>query len=268
MQALALEHLHSNPLGVYGEVLEDRGINVDRVLLDRGDVLPDWRAYDLLVVMGGGMSAYDDAAYPWLTAEKRTIREAVTAGVPYFGVCLGSQLLAGALGARVYLGPEPELGVIPVFLCEAARRDPVFRGLPPDSRSSNGIATRSRCRTARLASLARRATRTRRFDMEKSRMRSSATSKRPSRMFTTGSRRGRRWARRSSSVTGRGPSTRSWTSTPHLFPGCAPQLASCFGAGSRAPWPTAPEGRAGELRRTASRTVFSVGRSNSHAYAR
>lgn len=132
MRALALEHLHSNPLGVYGDVLADRGIDVDRVLLDRGDPLPDWRVYDLLVVMGGGMSAYDDEAYPWLAAEKRAIREAVSAGVPYFGVCLGSQLLASALGARVYLGPEPELGVIPVFLCEAARHDPVFRGLPPD----------------------------------------------------------------------------------------------------------------------------------------
>jgi GMP synthase-like glutamine amidotransferase/tetratricopeptide (TPR) repeat protein len=132
MRALALEHLHSNPIGVYGDVLTDRGIEVDRVLLDRGEALPDWQAYDLLIVMGGGMSAYDEATYPWLSDEKRTIREAVCAGMPYFGVCLGSQLLAGALGAPVYLGPEPELGVNPVFLCEAARADPVFRGLPPD----------------------------------------------------------------------------------------------------------------------------------------
>ena len=132
MRALALEHLHSNPVGVYGDVLADRGVGVDRVRLDLGEALPDWRAYDLLVVMGGGMSAYDEAGYPWLADEKRAIREAVSAGVPYFGVCLGSQLLASALGAPVYLGPEPELGVSPVFLCEAARVDPVFRGLPPD----------------------------------------------------------------------------------------------------------------------------------------
>lgn len=132
MRALALEHLHSNPIGVYGDVLADRGVDVDRVRLDRGDALPDWRAYDLLVVMGGGMSAYDESGHPWLADEKRAIREAVSVGVPYFGVCLGSQLLASALGADVYLGPEPELGVIPVFLCEVTRTDPVFRGLPPD----------------------------------------------------------------------------------------------------------------------------------------
>lgn len=132
MKALALEHLHSNPLGVYGDVLADRGVDVDRVLLDRGQPLRDWRAYDFLVVMGGGMSAYDDQVYPWLVDEKRTIREAVLAGVPFFGVCLGAQLLASALGARVYRGPAPELGVIPLSLSEAARRDPVFRGLPSD----------------------------------------------------------------------------------------------------------------------------------------
>jgi GMP synthase-like glutamine amidotransferase/tetratricopeptide (TPR) repeat protein len=132
MRALALEHLHSNPVGVYGDVLLDRGMEVNRVRLDLGEALPDWREYDLLVVMGGAMSVYEEDAYPWLVAEKRAIREAVTAGCPYFGVCLGSQLLASALGARVFRGPEPELGVNPVFLCEAARRDPVFRAFPPD----------------------------------------------------------------------------------------------------------------------------------------
>ncbi|MGB6703349.1 AAA family ATPase [Methyloceanibacter sp.] len=132
MRALALEHLHSNPVGVYGDVLLDRGIEVHRVRLDLGEALPDWREYDLLVVMGGGMSVYEEDAYPWLVAEKRAIREAVTTGCPYFGVCLGSQLLASALGSRVFRGPEPELGVNPVFLCEAARRDPVFRAFPRD----------------------------------------------------------------------------------------------------------------------------------------
>jgi GMP synthase-like glutamine amidotransferase len=132
MRALALEHLRSNTVGIYGDVLRDHGIEVNPVRLDLGEPLPDWRNYDLLVVMGGGMSAYEEDAYPWLTAEKRAIREAVTAGVPYFGVCLGSQLLASALGARVFKGPEPELGVNPVFLCDAARFDPVFRGFPPD----------------------------------------------------------------------------------------------------------------------------------------
>ena len=132
MRALVLEHLRSNPVGLYGDLLGERDIAFDRALLDAGDPLPDWRGYDLLVVMGGGVSAYQEDEYPWLAGEKTAIREAVHSGLPYFGVCLGSQLLASALGARVYRGAAPELGVNPVLLTEAARRDPVFRGFPSD----------------------------------------------------------------------------------------------------------------------------------------
>ena len=65
------------------------------------------------------MSVNDDAELPWLTAETAAIGEAVRAGVPYFGACLGAQLLAASLGARVYAGPEPEVGVLPVTLTAA-----------------------------------------------------------------------------------------------------------------------------------------------------
>jgi GMP synthase-like glutamine amidotransferase/tetratricopeptide (TPR) repeat protein len=132
VRALALEHWHSDAFAVYGEVLAERGIPVDRVVV--GDVasLPDWRDYDLIVAMGGPMGVYEEARYPWLVPEKQTIRAAVAAGVPFFGVCFGAQLLASALGAEVYRGPAPELGLSPVFLTEASRRDPVFRGFPRD----------------------------------------------------------------------------------------------------------------------------------------
>ena len=70
--------------------------------------------------------------YPWIAAEKEAVREAVLAGVPYFGVCFGAQLLASAFGAHSYRGIEAELGLNQIFLTAAARRDPVFRGFPPD----------------------------------------------------------------------------------------------------------------------------------------
>lgn len=57
----------------------------------------------------------------------------VRAGVPVFGACLRAQLLAASLGARVYPGPEPEIGLLPVFLTDAGAGDPVFAGLPPSS---------------------------------------------------------------------------------------------------------------------------------------
>ncbi len=132
MRALALEHWRSDAFAVYGEVLEERKIPVDRILVCDVDSLPDWREYELIVAMGGPMGVYEEAEYPWLVGEKRTIHEAVAAGIPFFGVCFGAQLLASALGAEVYRGPAPELGLSPVFLTEAARHDPVFRGFPRD----------------------------------------------------------------------------------------------------------------------------------------
>jgi GMP synthase (glutamine-hydrolysing) len=120
------------PPGAYGDVLRARGAAVDRVELDEGARLPDWRDYDLLVAMGGPMSANDDAEFPWLAGEKSAIRSAVEAGTPFFGVCLGAQLLAASLGACVYPGSAAEVGVLPVAVTDAGRNDPVFAGLPPE----------------------------------------------------------------------------------------------------------------------------------------
>ena len=130
VRCLVLQHIACEPPGVYEDVLRERGISIDRVELDEGEVLPDWRRYDLIVAMGGPMSANDDAELPWVADEKTFIRAAVTAGTPYFGVCLGAQLLAASLGARVFQGPAPEVGVLPVSLTDEGRADPVFAGLP------------------------------------------------------------------------------------------------------------------------------------------
>jgi GMP synthase-like glutamine amidotransferase/tetratricopeptide (TPR) repeat protein len=127
-----LEHLRADPVGVFGEVLAERGIGVDRVMFHEGDPLPDWRAYDLIVAMGAGVSVWQEDEYPWIATEKATVRDAVLAGTPYFGICFGVQLLADVFGGRSFQGPEPEIGVNQVFLTAAARHDPVFRGFPPD----------------------------------------------------------------------------------------------------------------------------------------
>jgi GMP synthase (glutamine-hydrolysing) len=103
---------------------------VARVELDEGEPLPDWRDFPAIVVMGGPMGAYDEADHPWLAGEKRLLREAVEADVPVWGVCLGAQLLASALGARVYRGEQPEVGLLPVELTSEAEEDPVFGDAP------------------------------------------------------------------------------------------------------------------------------------------
>ena len=112
--------------GVFEDVLHERDAELHRVELDEGESLPDWRAFDAIVAMGGPMSVNDEAELPWLADEKRVIGEAVRGGKPYWGVCLGVQLLAASLGARVYPGPQPEVGLLPVELTDEGRADPVF----------------------------------------------------------------------------------------------------------------------------------------------
>jgi GMP synthase (glutamine-hydrolysing) len=127
---LVLQHIACEPPGAYEDVMRERGAELHRVELDEGDPLPDWREFDGMVVMGGPMGACDDADHPWLVAERSCIGEAVTAGLPFFGACLGSQLLAASLGARVYTGETPEVGVLDVELTPAGHDDPVLGELP------------------------------------------------------------------------------------------------------------------------------------------
>jgi GMP synthase-like glutamine amidotransferase len=110
-------------------VLPAGGAVFVRVEVDAGEPVPKER-FDAIVAMGGPMSVNDEADLPWLIAEKALIAESVRAGTPFWGVCLGVQLLASSLGARVWAGDEPEVGVLPVDLTDEALADPVFAGLP------------------------------------------------------------------------------------------------------------------------------------------
>ena len=133
MRALVLQHIDCEPPGAYEDVLHEQGWELVRVELDEGEALPHREEeFDAIVAMGGPMSVNDDDALPWLREEKEFIAAAVHAGTPFFGACLGVQLLASALGSTVYPGPEPEVGLLPIRLTEAARSDPVFAGLPEE----------------------------------------------------------------------------------------------------------------------------------------
>ena len=130
MDVLVLQHIACEPPGVFEDVLRGGGAALHRVELDEGEALPDLREFDAIVAMGGPMSVNEEDALPWLADEKRAIGEAVRSGQPYWGVCLGVQLLAASLGARVYPGPHPEVGLLPVSMTGEARSDPVFADAP------------------------------------------------------------------------------------------------------------------------------------------
>lgn len=130
-RVLILQHISCEPPGVYEDVLLERGATLHRVEVDESEVIPDWHHFDAIVAMGGPMGTYDEADHPWLVGEKQLIGDAVRSGVPFFGACLGAQLLAAGLGADVYPGPKPEVGVLPVELTAAGKEDPVTGVLPP-----------------------------------------------------------------------------------------------------------------------------------------
>lgn len=96
----------------------------------RGEALPAVEDVDLLVVMGGPMNIYEEAKYPWLAQEKRFIERAIAAGRHVLGVCLGAQLVADVLGARVYANTDKEIGWFPVETTAAAQASGLFGAFP------------------------------------------------------------------------------------------------------------------------------------------
>ncbi len=127
---LVLQHIGCEPPAAYEDELLTRGLTLDRVQLDAGDELPDWRPYAGIIAMGGPMGTYEADRHSWLTAEMALIAEAVRADEPFWGVCLGAQLLAASLGATVAPGHVPEVGVLGVELTAGAAQDRVFSGAP------------------------------------------------------------------------------------------------------------------------------------------
>jgi GMP synthase (glutamine-hydrolysing) len=124
MEALVLRHEQFEGLGYFAEALDACGVSFSYHDLG-ANFSPD--KHDALVIMGGPMSANDPL--PGLAAELSLIEQGLKNRLPMLGICLGSQLLAKALGARVYRNAELEIGWAPVHLTDAGRADPLFQGI-------------------------------------------------------------------------------------------------------------------------------------------
>jgi GMP synthase (glutamine-hydrolysing) len=129
MRVHTLEHAASEGAGQIAEWARMRGHALTNTRLDLGEPLPPASAFDLLVVMGGAMNVYQYRDYPWLIDERRLIAEAVHAGKGVLGVCLGAQLLADVLGARVIQNAVKEIGWFPVRFVDRAAP---FEGFPEE----------------------------------------------------------------------------------------------------------------------------------------
>ncbi len=126
---LELRHLEAEGPAAYSPVLEEYA-PVVTVRLWRSQPLPDLHKFSAIIAMGRPMGAHDGRSFPWIDEEIAYLRAASDAGVPVWGVCLGAQLLAVALGARVYTGRLPEVGVLELSMTDDAKSDPVWGDLP------------------------------------------------------------------------------------------------------------------------------------------
>ncbi|MEZ5931732.1 MAG: type 1 glutamine amidotransferase [Alphaproteobacteria bacterium] len=130
MNILVLQHMVLEHPGVFRRFLAEDGHRWTPVQLDQGETPPPLDGYDALWVMGGPMDVWQTDLYPWLDGEKALIREAVgVLGMPFFGLCLGHQLLAEALGGACGKAETPEIGVMDVELTEAGASGVLFDGL-------------------------------------------------------------------------------------------------------------------------------------------
>ena len=122
--ALILRHLAFEDLGSFAPVLRDAGYQLQDIEA-AVDPLPDPLEPDLVVVLGGPIGVNDGAAYPCMTEERNWLAMRLAADRPTLGICLGAQLMAAALGARVALLAQKEIGFAPLTLTAPGRAGPL-----------------------------------------------------------------------------------------------------------------------------------------------
>ena len=132
---LVFRHVEIEDLGTLAPLMDKEGIPYRSIDLFRGESVPeDLDGIGGLIVLGGPMNVDEEERFPFLREETRLLRQAIAQDVPILGICLGSQLIAKAAGARVYKGHKREIGWKPVTFTQAGTVDPFFEGIAGDVR--------------------------------------------------------------------------------------------------------------------------------------
>lgn len=124
MAVLILKNIPAEGPGTIEDFLIENSIQYQVVDLEK-EPMPDTKGFDALVMMGGPMSVNDDI--PYIRREEELVREFISKDKRVFGVCLGAQIMAKALGAKVYAGPEKEIGWYDIELVDDGINDPVMK---------------------------------------------------------------------------------------------------------------------------------------------
>ena len=132
-RALIIRHVPFEGIAGFREPVEAAGYELDRIDISDPDFARvNFNAPELLILMGGPMGVYEREAHPWIDCEIDRLASRISLGLPTLGVCLGAQMIAAAMGARVYSGPIKEVGFAPVTLHAAAADSPLrhVEGVP------------------------------------------------------------------------------------------------------------------------------------------
>jgi GMP synthase-like glutamine amidotransferase len=133
MKIAALFHVSFEKLGYIEDWILRKGHQLTEFHLYHGPQLPQIEDFDLLIVMGGSMSIREESLFPWLRAEKDLIKTWIGSGKAIFGICLGAQLLAEALGSNVFRGKNKEIGWFPINLNHHEDLGILFPDLPEEA---------------------------------------------------------------------------------------------------------------------------------------
>jgi GMP synthase (glutamine-hydrolysing) len=123
------QHVIHEGLGSIEEWIALNGHSLTATKFFEGERLPEISDIDWLIVMGGPMNVDDEEQFPWLADEKKFIRQVIDNGKTVLGICLGSQLVSSALGARVYRNREKEIGWFDIELTPVAQSGKLFFGM-------------------------------------------------------------------------------------------------------------------------------------------
>lgn len=127
MAVLICKNIHTEGPGTIEDYLIAQKIPYRIIELSRGDVIPETDNFNTLIIMGGPMSVNDDIDY--IRREVDLVKDFIANGKKVFGVCLGAQIMAKALGAKIYVGPQKEIGWYDIELTEEGLKDQFMRSL-------------------------------------------------------------------------------------------------------------------------------------------
>ncbi|MDO6414842.1 glutamine amidotransferase [Sphingomonas sp. BIUV-7] len=125
-RALIIRHVPYEGVAGFRLPIEQAGYEIDRIdVVDPAFPKIDLVAPDLLIMMGGPLGVYEQAEFPWIACQLKRLARRLEADRPTLGVCFGSQMMAAALGARVYPGPTKEVGFAPIALTPTGAESPL-----------------------------------------------------------------------------------------------------------------------------------------------